>query len=299
MANEVLIAHQADVWSAVKTAPLSESLIESANTIRTFHFLWDSLSAHPQIQKIGPFGVMTMIHKALEIGLKPLDALIGGDMTCINGKIELSAQAMNALIRRNGNRIETLESTEQKCTVKGTRASTGETETVTFTIEDAKRAGILSNQAWQKYPKAMLYARAISTLGRRLFPDVIRGIYVEGEISQAIEAECAKKEDFSKAKKEPKKIVSEEEPPVADVPVLLTASSVELVTADEANQLSVLYENCTEDYKNLLKGKIPGVMSLVPRRIFTRMKNGLIKNQVLNDLPDLKPETETTVALEA
>lgn len=52
-----------------------------------------------------------------------------------------------------------------------------------FTMDDAKRAK-LSGDNWQKYPQAMLYARALSKGARMFCPDVFGGaVYAEGEIA--------------------------------------------------------------------------------------------------------------------
>lgn len=55
-----------------------------------------------------------------------------------------------------------------------------------FTIGDAQRAGLVrSGGNWTKWPRAMLFARAMSQGVRTFAPDVTSGtaIYAEGEIS--------------------------------------------------------------------------------------------------------------------
>jgi hypothetical protein len=52
----------------------------------------------------------------------------------------------------------------------------------TFTIEDAKRAGLLNRESWQKYTKELLVARAISGCSRKVFPDVVGGLYTVEEL---------------------------------------------------------------------------------------------------------------------
>lgn len=46
---------------------------------------------------------------------------------------------------------------------------------VTWTIEDAKTAGLAQKDNWKHYPKAMLSARCISALAKMVFPDIIKG----------------------------------------------------------------------------------------------------------------------------
>lgn len=129
--------------------------------------------------------VMTMMLSARELGISPMAAINGG-LNIIQGKVEISARMMNAMIRRAGHSIKTLESTETICKLRGKRADNGDTEDVSFSMDDAKRASLVrSGGGWGKYPSDMLYARALSRLARRLFPDVIGCAYVEGEIRDA------------------------------------------------------------------------------------------------------------------
>jgi len=53
-----------------------------------------------------------------------------------------------------------------------------------FTMDDAKSAGISGKDNWKKYPRNMLFARAMSNGVRLYCPDVFRGnaVYTEGEI---------------------------------------------------------------------------------------------------------------------
>jgi hypothetical protein len=132
-------------------------------------------------QKLGDAGIFAIIQKAKSIGLNPLDALNGGAYF-VNGKVELSANTMNYLIRAAGHSITKCKtSTKDNCVLIGKRKDNGDTFTCSFSIQDAKTAGIYKN-VWQTYPEDMLFARALTRLARQLFPDVCKGCYVEGEI---------------------------------------------------------------------------------------------------------------------
>lgn len=147
-----------------------------------------ALMNSPHYKRMGHEGIFAIVQKAQAVGMHPLEAL-NGAMYYVNGKVELSAQAMNKLIRKKGHSIKKdPESTATHCILHGKRADNGDTWTASFSIEDAKRAGIY-RQNWEKYPEAMCFARALSLLARQLFPDVIADTYVEGEIQQAVQAE--------------------------------------------------------------------------------------------------------------
>ena len=126
--------------------------------------------------------VMTIMLSARELGISPMAALNGG-LNIIQGKVEISARMMNALIRRAGHSLKTTKCTDTECEIVGKRSDTGDEESATFTLEGAKQAGLVkAGGGWSKYPSDMLYARTLSRLARRLFPDVIGCAYVEGEI---------------------------------------------------------------------------------------------------------------------
>jgi len=138
----------------------------------------------PHYKRMGAEGIYAIVEKAKSIGVSPLEALNGG-MYYVQGKVELTSAMMNHLIRANGHSItKDKRSDESICILHGKRKDNGDTWVESFSIDDAKQAGIYRNQ-WIKYPKDMLFARALSRLARQLFPDIIKGCYVQGEISDA------------------------------------------------------------------------------------------------------------------
>lgn len=127
-------------------------------------------------------GIMMIMLAARELGIPPCQALNGG-LNIIQGKVEISARMMNALIRKSGHHLSLQECTDNLCTIVGKRCDTGETQSSTFSVAEAQKAGLIkAGGGWQKFPKDMCYARALSRLARQLFSDVIGIGYVEGEI---------------------------------------------------------------------------------------------------------------------
>jgi len=132
-------------------------------------------------------GVMMIMLAARELGIPPCQAINGG-LNIIQGKVEISARMMSALIRRSGHQIKVEECSSTQCVLVGKRCDTGETQVSSFSVEEAKLAGLIKvGGGWTKWPKDMCFARALSRLARQLFSDVIGIGYVEGEISQAVE----------------------------------------------------------------------------------------------------------------
>ena len=137
-------------------------------------------------KKMGAEGIFAIVQKAHSLGINPLEAL-NGNMYFINGKVEMQAIMMAKLIRQAGHSFTPgKECSDEICVLHGKRKDNGDTWKVSFSIEEAKRAGIYRQGGpWSKYPEDMLYSRALSRLARRLFPDVIGNCYVQGEISDA------------------------------------------------------------------------------------------------------------------
>ena len=148
------------------------------NTQKMCQLLMES----PHYKKMGSEGIFAIVEKARSIGVSPMDALNGG-LYFVQGKVEMTSTMMNQMIRMHKHSVtKDKRSNDSICILHGKRADNGDTWTESFSIDDAKRAGIYRNQ-WIKYPKDMLFARALSRLARQLFPDIIKGCYVQGEIS--------------------------------------------------------------------------------------------------------------------
>ena len=156
------------------------ALVELTNTTA----LCKKLLELKHYSKMGPEGVFAIVEKARSLGINPMEALNGG-FYFVQGKVEMSAQMMNSLVRQARHSItKDRRSDDTVCILHGKRADTGDTWTESFSIEEAKRAGVYkAGGPWQKYPRDMLFARALSRLARQLFPDVVKGCYVEGELS--------------------------------------------------------------------------------------------------------------------
>ena len=135
----------------------------------------------PHYAKMKAEGIFAIIQTAKSLNIDPIQALQGG-LGIINGKVEMSARMMASLIRSKKHSItRDNKSNDEICILHGKRVDTKDCWTESFSIDEAKKAGIYRN-VWITYPRDMLYARALSRLARQLFPDIIGNSYVEGEI---------------------------------------------------------------------------------------------------------------------
>ena len=122
-----------------------------------------------------------------EFGLSAIYSL--NNVTVINGNAGLSAEAMLGLCMKSpefgGYNVD--KETDEICTITMTRKFSNGTElvrTVSFTIEEAKQAGLLNlkSQMYSKYPRRMLRARAMAYVCREVFADVFAGTYTGEEM---------------------------------------------------------------------------------------------------------------------
>ncbi len=155
----------------------------SEHEMMVYHTMAENAVSSKMYKGIGDrAGIMMIMLSARELGIPAMQALNGG-LNIINGKVEISARMMSALIRKAGHKVEVKESSETHCVLVGRRFDTGEVQSASFTVAEAQKAGLVKQGGgWTKWPKDMCFARALSRLARQLFSDVIGIGYVEGEI---------------------------------------------------------------------------------------------------------------------
>lgn len=126
-----------------------------------------------------PAQALAIIQTGKELGIGPMHAL--RSIHIIQGKPTLSAELQLAMFKAKGGRVVWDVSTDAVATISLVHPN-GDKHTETFTIEDAKRAGITNKDGWKNYPKAMLRARASSAGLRAVAPDIVAGIYDPEEL---------------------------------------------------------------------------------------------------------------------
>lgn len=142
--------------------------------IETMQKMCKSLMQTKHYAAMGETGIFAILQKAKSLGMHPLEALNGG-LYFVQGKIGMSTEMMASMIRERGHSItKDPKSDNSICVLHGKRKDTGDTWTVSFSMGDAQKAGLAKNM-YDKFPAIMLYNRAMSTLARQLFPDVIKG----------------------------------------------------------------------------------------------------------------------------
>lgn len=141
------------------------------------------------------------------LGLDPMQAVRA--IYIVHGSPGLYAKSMAGLAAAAGHETWTTDSTDEAVTVCGRRKGSPHVETSTWTIERATKAGYVptidpktgnyrlnkwgkldGNEKYLTDPQAMLHAKALAEVCRKIAPDVLAGVYAVEELqSERITAE--------------------------------------------------------------------------------------------------------------
>lgn len=168
MSNELVLYGNMSLQDTMK---LGETLAKSG-------FFQDSKGAAQAVVKI---------LAGRELGFGPITSMTG--INVIRGRVTLSANLIAAAIKGSGKydfKVAHLD--DEKCSIvfyEGGK-QIGESS---FTMSDAKQAE-LSGGNWTKYPRNMLFARAISNGAKWHTPDVFGGpVYTPDELGANVDGE--------------------------------------------------------------------------------------------------------------
>jgi len=126
--------------------------------------------------------IVAMMHGA-SLGLSALQSV--QNIHVIKGKPTLSADLMGAITRNSRSCLYLRETvaTPERVTMTTARTDDPDHEFArTWTIDDAKRAGLANSSTWRSYPRQMLRARCLSEICRAVYPEVVGGFYVPHEL---------------------------------------------------------------------------------------------------------------------
>lgn len=139
-----------------------------------------------------PAAIAAVLLTAAEMRVGPMEALRGIHM--IEGKAVLSSGLMLAQAMRSGVRVRWIEKGPEGVRAQFTRAGYPDHEE-SYTMAEARTAGLAGKGPWKAHPVAMLTARCVSRALTSWAPDALgAGVYVEGEIedhSAAVTVEVA------------------------------------------------------------------------------------------------------------
>lgn len=133
----------------------------------------------PDSYRRNPAAIAACILFGAEIGIPPMQSLAKIDI--VKGRPAPRAELGRAKLLAAGHEFWVTESTNTRVTVGGKRRGQSHIFEVTWTMDDAKKAGIAGNPSYAKYPRQMLLARASAELVRQMCPEVLGGIEVFAE----------------------------------------------------------------------------------------------------------------------
>ena len=126
---------------------------------------------------------MAAVLRGKELGFPPMSSL--SSLHVVQGKVGLNYDAIVGLLSMNGYKVFWADSEDANKSATVTIEKGGEKLiTVTYTIEDARRAELLGSSAWKKHPASMMRARAVSNAARAVAGDIFCGCYSQDELEE-------------------------------------------------------------------------------------------------------------------
>jgi hypothetical protein len=124
--------------------------------------------------------------KGHELGFAPMAS--AGSISIIKGKVSLSADATIALCKRSPAclYLRLTASTEEVATYETQRSGDPSPTVLSYTIAQAKTAGLTGSQTWRAHAPAMLRARCGAAIARAVYPDLVAGIYDPDEMAEIV-----------------------------------------------------------------------------------------------------------------
>jgi RecT family len=160
----------------------------------TFDALWDLSERFAKRGICGiqsPEHMVSLVMAGRDLGLTAMQSIQGLWATPDN-KVGMYAAMMLSLCLQSPicEDFSEVEATNDRATVRVKRKGR-EAKTYTFTLEDAKTAGLVDRgkddaakkaNNWNRFLQDMLWARVVARAARRTFPDVIRGMMTVEEL---------------------------------------------------------------------------------------------------------------------
>lgn len=177
----------------------------------------------PETFRKRPENILVAIEWGRELGLTPIASL--NEIYVVHGTPSLSAKSMLMLARRAGHRVRVAGDT-QEATCEIVRADDPEyPHKVTYTLAEAKQAGLMKNAAWQNNPTTMLRWRAIANCVRLACPEVLGGI---SYLPEEVEEIARRNQSRTTVVTQVQPVVADDGPSVQDFMKRLAITGVEL-----------------------------------------------------------------------
>jgi hypothetical protein len=215
--------------------------------------------------------VVVVLQLGAELGFTPMQSL--RTIAVLNGRPVPTADGCVAAVAASGlcDYFREVETTDTYSTWETRRRGDTHPRQFTFTIDDARRAGLSQREHWRAYPKRMLAARAKKYLAQDTYPDVIGGLL---SAEEALDLGAAPTDALK-----------------GDGPVTSEARSSLGITAEQAAVLQDLLGEIgleTEQCLAWLRGRLPNLHALtdLPAAEYARVKTALESERVRRSEPE-------------
>ena len=190
-----LVGHEDDAIRPLPVVPTAQKLalalptLEELKVLQAYGEMFYSSGIFPHVKSWQAAAAIIQYGSAL--GIDAFTSL--KDIHFIMGKPSCDASLINSLIKRDhgGDALLPVEATKDRCTIRFKRRDWDHYEEATVTAEDYDHLIRDPNRPiWKTSRADMLWARNVSQIGRRHFPDTIKGLYTRDELvdAQATEA---------------------------------------------------------------------------------------------------------------
>jgi hypothetical protein len=162
---DAAVAHGSD--GSRSWVDLMAPAVELAKAVQSTEFV-------PRGIRNNPPAIAAVILYGDEVGIGPMQSL--AKIASIEGRPFMAAEAQRALVLALGHELWPDELTTTRATWCGRRRGSEQVTRITWTMDDARRAGLHGKNTYRNYPRQMLSARASAELVRAVFADVVGGI---------------------------------------------------------------------------------------------------------------------------
>lgn len=184
MSGEALVVAQEefDEPRGVALAPYQDPVAPFIESLDARWRVAKMIAGSGMVKDSRPEAVLSKMLAGYELGVPPMMSV--RSIHFFDGQLVFSSSLMRALAQRHGVGFEVVVWDETECSLEVTRPGRPVFK-VSFTMEEAKTAGLLHKDNWKKYPKDMLFARASARGCRAVAPDIFMGVYIDDEVPEA------------------------------------------------------------------------------------------------------------------
>lgn len=255
--------------------------------LRTFDELerWAERAARtemvPKSYKGKPDDIILAVQMGAELGLRPMQSL--QNIACVNGRPSVWGDAMLALCMGHplyaGIEEHVAGEGDDRTAVCVAHRKGDAPKKTSFSVAEAKRAGLFRNEIWLKYTDRMLQMRARGFSLRDAFPDKLRGLISTEEASDYAYNSAAPSFEAAIASQQPDASPKPKEPAQPD-PAMVTFTDAtcklfagvkttqarEKLALEIADNLDVLRKEAPDLAKRILDAAQAAIERLQPQQ---------------------------------